>query len=98
MTKLCFPISNAFVEGVFSQATLVKTKVRNKIGYKLLNSILMVRSHLMMNNSCCKNFHVSGEMLSKFNVTMYNNPRENPEGEEVSEDEEALLQVLSQSL
>lgn len=41
---------------------------------------------------------MSGEMLSKFNVTMYNNPRENPERDkEVSEDEEALLQVLGLS-
>ncbi len=27
----------------------------------------MIRSHLMSNNSCCKDFVVSEEMLNKFN-------------------------------
>lgn len=69
LDKLCLPISNAYVERVFSQAALglAKTKVRNKMGHKLLKSILMIRSHLMLNNSCCKDFVVSEEMLNKFN-------------------------------
>ncbi len=35
LDKLCLPISNAYVERVFSQATLAKTRVRNKMGHKL---------------------------------------------------------------
>ena len=31
---------------VFSQAALTKTKVRNKMGHKLLISILMIRSNI----------------------------------------------------
>ncbi len=67
LNKLFLPISNAYVERVFSQAALAKTKVRNKMGHKLLKSTLMIRSHLMLNNSCCKDFVVSEEMINKFN-------------------------------
>ncbi len=63
LDRLCLPISNAYVERVFSQAALAKTKVRNKMRHKLLKSILMIRSHLMLNNCCCKDFVVSEEML-----------------------------------
>ncbi len=55
----CIPISNVCVERVFSQDVLAKTKVRNKMGHKLLKSILLIRSHLMLNNSCCNDFVVS---------------------------------------
>ncbi len=71
LNKLCLPISNAYVERVFSQAALAKTKVSNMMGHKLLKSILMIRLHLMLNNSCCKNFVGTEEMLKKFNSSMY---------------------------
>ncbi len=37
------------------------------MGHKLLKNILMIKSHLMLNNSCWKDFVVSEEMLNKFN-------------------------------
>ncbi len=67
LNKLCLPISNVFVERVFSQAALAKTKIRNKMGEKLLKSILMIMSHLMLNNSCCKDFVISEDMPKKLN-------------------------------
>ena len=99
LTKLCLPISNAFVERVFSHAALVKTKIRNKMGYKLLKSILMIRSHLMLNNSCCKDFHVSEEMLKNFNVSMYESEpcNETREGDTDSSEAEEALQILTES-
>lgn len=91
MKALCLPISNAYVERVFSQATIVKSRLRNKTSCSLLNSILMIRSCTMMNNSCCRDFHVTDDMLQKFNASMYDRPHnanESDEGEDDNENEE----------
>ena len=93
LTKLCLPISNAFVERVFSQVALVKNKIRNKIGNKLLKSILMVRSHLMLNNVCCKDFLVPDEMLTNFNSSMYGNESQH---EWDSNEAEEAFQILGE--
>ncbi len=87
LDKLCLPISNAFVERVFSQVSLAKTKVRNRMEHKLLKSILMIRSHLMLNNSCCKDFVVSEEMLKKFNSDMYEHDETNENVDDTEPDD-----------
>lgn len=51
LNKLCLPISSAFAEGAFSQVSLAKTTDGPQI---LKENMLMIRSHLMLNNSCCK--------------------------------------------
>ena len=98
LNKLCLPISNAFVERVFSQAALAKTKVRNKMGHKLLKSILMIRSHLMLNNSCCKDCVVSEEMLKKFNSSMYDHDETNEGDTDNTEpdDMELMAEILQE--
>lgn len=83
LSALALPISNAFVERMFSHVTIVKSKLRNKISCDLLNSILMIKSHLITNNSCCRNFTVTEDMLQKFNVSMYNKPQDQTQEEQV---------------
>lgn len=68
---LSLPISNAFVERVFSFVTNAKSKQRNKLSVSTLESILHIKSHLMLNNKCCKDFIVTAEMRKLFNSDMY---------------------------
>lgn len=39
---LCLPLSNAYVERVFSKQNLIKTKLRNRMNSDTLNDILMI--------------------------------------------------------
>jgi hypothetical protein len=71
------PISNAVVEQSFSQVTIVKTKVRNRLNVDMLSSLLIIRSYLMWRNNCCLHFEPSQGMLDDFNVNMYDNSAEN---------------------
>ncbi len=98
LNKSYLPISNAFVERVFSQAALAKIKVRNKMGEKLLKSILMIRSHLMLNNSCCKDFVVLEDMLKKFNSSIMYAHETNAGDADTTEpdDVESLAEILQE--
>ncbi|KAE8741263.1 hypothetical protein FOCC_FOCC013218 [Frankliniella occidentalis] len=64
---LTLPLSNAVVERLFSQLTLVKDKIRNKLGKEMLEAILRVRTHLKAHHKCCKNFIPDEKMMEKFN-------------------------------
>lgn len=64
---LTTPVSNATVDGIFSLVTNVKTKVRNRMGLNLLDSIVCIRSKLHMSVKCCNTFTPSLMMLQKFN-------------------------------
>jgi hypothetical protein len=69
---LSLPVSNAVVERIFSHVTKVKTKLQNKISLEMLDSLLQIRTSLVLKNKCCKNFVPSSTMLSKFNsAVMY---------------------------
>ena len=68
---LSCPVSNAVVERVFSIVTCVKTKYRNQMSVKVLDSIVRVRTHLMMMDMCCTKFEITDHMLQKFNSDMY---------------------------
>ena len=79
------PISNAFVERMFSRVTSVKTKLRNRMSIKLLSSLLRIKAHLESNKLCCSTFEPSPAML-KFDSSIYKN-------ESGSEEENELLEV-----
>ena len=65
------PISNAVVERVFSRVTSVKTKLRNRMGFELLSSILRIKTHVELNGGCCLSFQPTPAMLH-FDSSMYN--------------------------
>lgn len=65
------PVSNAICERIFSSVTCVKTKYRNRMGNKMLNAILRVRTVLRFGEKCCKDFEVSEQMLALFSSTIY---------------------------
>jgi len=43
---LSLPMSNAAVERIFSVMSATKTKVRNRMGTEMLNSLLTIKSHI----------------------------------------------------
>ncbi|XP_031781387.2 uncharacterized protein LOC103316957 isoform X1 [Nasonia vitripennis] len=61
LTLLSMPSTNAVVERVFSVMNSVRTKFRNRMLLKPLDSILRIRT-------CCRNFIPSKEMLKDFNA------------------------------
>ena len=68
---LFLPLSNADVERVFSEMSLVKSKLRNRIGQETLSGILHIKYGLRRQGLCCKDFAPSQEMLRRFNRGMY---------------------------
>ena len=68
---LTTPVSNAVLERIFSHVTAVKTKVRNRMSLKMLESILRIRTTLIVSGKCCKDLAISESMIEKFNVDMY---------------------------
>lgn len=71
LSAYCLPMSNAVEERIFSHATNVKNKLRNKLSPELLSAIIRVKSKLHFNGKCCKDFIVTRKMLSLFNYSMY---------------------------
>ncbi|KAL1492199.1 hypothetical protein ABEB36_012682 [Hypothenemus hampei] len=74
---LSFPSSNAVVERVFSIMNATKTKLRNKMGIQMLNSILLIKSKMFAEKKCCTRFKCTKKMINKFNNSMYNLQNEN---------------------
>ncbi|KAI4468051.1 hat family dimerization domaincontaining protein-related [Holotrichia oblita] len=72
LTTLTLPISNAFVERIFSFMNTIKTKFRNKINIPLLEALLRIKTEFVINDTCCHKFVPSKAMFQKFNATMYN--------------------------
>ncbi len=48
LTLMTLPLSNAFVERVFSVMSIVKSQLRNKMSTKMLSAILFPRLHLQV--------------------------------------------------
>ena len=72
---LTTPVSNAVLERIFSHVTAVKTKARNRMSLKMLEAILRVRTTLIVSGKCCKDLEITGDMLQKFTVDMYDHAR-----------------------
>ena len=49
----------------------VKTKLRNRMQFDMIDSILCTRYGLTLRGEHCHSFTVTQEMLSRFNVNMY---------------------------
>lgn len=66
---LVLPWSNAEVERLFSQMNIIKTKARNKMGTKLLDSILTIKSGLRRRNTCCLKYQFPPDVLKKIGTS-----------------------------
>ena len=53
LSCLVTPVSNTVVERIFSHATAVKTKFRNRLSTRILDAIIRIRSHLHLALSYC---------------------------------------------
>jgi len=62
---LVLPWSNAEVERLFSQMNLVKTKIRNRIGTRLLDSLLTIRAGLRRHKKCCSDYELPYAVLKQ---------------------------------
>lgn len=75
-------VSNPFVERIFSCMNLVKTKLRNKMQYKMFDSLIRVKFKLNNSQICCNKYIDPDKMVNKFYYeSMYkqndvNNPDE----------------------
>ena len=57
------PTSNLVIERIFSLVSAVKTKARNQMQLKLLDSIIRISAKLLLSNKCCKDFTPSTAIL-----------------------------------
>ncbi|RXM28651.1 hypothetical protein EOD39_9537 [Acipenser ruthenus] len=72
LTTLALPVSNAAVERTVSTVTIIKTKLRNRLQCKTLESLLQVKYCLEWRGQDCRSFHPTPQILQKFNSNMYN--------------------------
>ena len=52
------------MERVFSMVPSIKTRLRNQMELKLLDAIVRIRSELLLQEKCCKDFFPSDSMIS----------------------------------
>ncbi|KAG0431712.1 hypothetical protein HPB47_021539 [Ixodes persulcatus] len=64
---LTLPMSNAAVERVFSQVSLTKSDLRNRLSHSTLESILFVKFAFLGKKECCKDFKPTEEFFVRFN-------------------------------
>ncbi|XP_051153643.1 uncharacterized protein LOC127276934 isoform X1 [Leptopilina boulardi] len=89
LTLLSLPSTNAVVERVFLVMNSVKSKLRNKMGVPMLDSLLRVRCRFHATKTCCSEFSPTKKMLEKFNYKVVyavkNNNDEGPINNEIFE-------------
>ena len=71
LRALSLPISNFFVERVFSIMATVKTKLRNRMSFSMLVAIMRICIHLHVLNKYGMKFKPSKTMIELFNSSMY---------------------------
>lgn len=69
LAALSLPHSNAEVERLFSQMSVVKSKLRNRLSLHTLNSILLVRYGLKLAGDTCYQHKLPSEVLQQFGTT-----------------------------
>ena len=79
LTLHSLPISNTFVERVFSLVSYSKTKWTNRIALDQLEALIRVKSHLKSRDQCCTDIEVSSRMLKKHTSSMYDFKTSRPE-------------------
>ena len=72
---LCIPLSNAYIECIFSMAAYAKNKWQNRMTTATLDAILTIKCHFYAHKYCCKQLVVTKGMLSRFTQNMYNHLR-----------------------
>ncbi|XP_075150389.1 uncharacterized protein LOC142224497 [Haematobia irritans] len=83
LNMLAIPTSNACVERVFSVMNSVKTRLRSKMQYELLEALLRINTQFSNNSICCKNFEPPLEMVKLFNYKNLYKPNESSESDEL---------------
>lgn len=63
---LSLPFSNAYIERTFSIMNNYKTKTRNRMSLKLLNSIMQIKYGLSNMEKCCRNIEYPTNILKEF--------------------------------
>ena len=63
LNAYALPLSNVFVERIFSHVTNIKTKMRNRLSLETMEAILRIRSHLCNEGICCNKFEVTDKMF-----------------------------------
>ncbi|KAK4320651.1 hypothetical protein Pmani_008484 [Petrolisthes manimaculis] len=64
------PLSNAYVERIFSHVTNIKSKVRNRLTLETMEAVLRIRSKLAEEKICCNKFKVTDKMLRYVRLEM----------------------------
>ena len=85
---LAIHVSNAYV-GSFSIVSFMKDKYANRMKIPMLDSLLLIKTHLQIRKICCKDFEVTKLMLSYFNKNMYDFKKK-----DIVSDEENLERVV----
>ncbi|KAL4719405.1 hypothetical protein ACJJTC_015099, partial [Scirpophaga incertulas] len=63
LTVISLPHSNAEIERIFSAMNMTKSKLRNRMSLKSLNSILMIKYSLKRTNKTCYNYEIPFDVL-----------------------------------
>ena len=69
VSVLSLPHSNAEIERVFSQMSVVKNKLRNRMSLQTLNSILYVRYGLRLSGEACYEHKLPDSVLQHFGTS-----------------------------
>ena len=65
------PLSNCYIERIFSMMAFVKTKWRNATSLQILNALLQIKTWFMIRGKCCKEMQVTKGIMALHNSAMY---------------------------
>ncbi|XP_066960919.1 uncharacterized protein [Macrobrachium rosenbergii] len=83
LSSLVTPSSNAIVKRIFSQVSVVKTKLRNSVSTRMLDGIIRIRCHLQFRELCCKDFIPTSHMITLFSSNIYTSKHAKEETDEL---------------